>query len=106
MMAETAGTSDRVRRCVANAIADVNSLRPVDEQVPTGPDTVLAGEGGVLDSLGLVNFAVALETLVEQEFGATPGLVAEILGASDPAPFRTIALMETFVAERLPDGGR
>jgi acyl carrier protein len=92
---------ERVAACVRAAIAEVNRLRGPDAQVAGAPHTVLVGEGGALDSLGIVNLVVALENAVERDFGQAFGLVGEILGASDPERFRTVGLLTDFVTETI-----
>ena len=91
----------RIARCISDAVREVNSLRAVDEQVGQEPATVLLGDGGALDSLGFVNLAVALEDSIQREFGPSVVVVGELLGAPDPASFRTIELLHSFVRERI-----
>lgn len=97
----SAEVRERVRRCVTEAVAEVNQLREADDQVSATPDAVLFGEGGPLDSLGVVNLAVALEGTVEREFQASAGLVADILSATDAEAFRTVDLLVDFAAVRV-----
>jgi acyl carrier protein len=94
-------TERRISRCVSGAIREVNALRAPDEQIAEDEATVLAGDGGALDSLGLVNLAVALDALVEGEFGQNIGLMGELLSAPDPTSFRTVGLLGNFVSARI-----
>lgn len=90
----------RAVACVQAAIREVNEMRPPDEPLPDTGDTVLFGEGGLLDSLGVVNLAVALDAAIEREFGVSAGIVGELLAADDPGGFRTVDLLVHFVARR------
>ena len=91
----------RLSRCVTEAIREVNTLRAPDDQVAESEETILVGDGGALDSLGLVNLAVALDGLLEREYGQNVGILGEMLSAADPADFRTVGLLKSFVSRRI-----
>ena len=91
----------RVAHCVSEALREVNTLRAADEQLIDDPSTVLVGSGGPLDSLGLVNLAVALEGAVERDFGRAIGVAADVLSAEDPSAYRTVGLLIQFVSDRV-----
>lgn len=50
---------------VSEAIQEVNEMRDPNQQIPTAPETLLSGEGGVLDSLGIASLIVAVEQRAE-----------------------------------------
>lgn len=50
---------------VSEAIQEINEMRDPNQQIPTAPETLLAGEGGMLDSLGIASLIVAVEQRVE-----------------------------------------
>lgn len=91
---------ERVRQAVEAAIDDVNLTLPEDRRLERSPEVVLVGEGGRLDSLGLVNFAVALEQRLKAEFQKTVSLT-ELVMAPDQTPFGTIGALCEFVSDRL-----
>jgi acyl carrier protein len=59
---------ERVRRVVEAAIDEVNLTLHHAERLGKTPDVRLVGDGGGLDSLGLVNLIVALEEKLKLEF--------------------------------------
>jgi acyl carrier protein len=73
---------------VHRAIERVNELLPVGESVPKGMATVLLGPGGRLDSMGFVNFLVALEEEFNERFGTRLALPELML--TDNSGVRTI----------------
>ena len=95
------GLEARVTRCVSEALREVNALRAPDEQVGLAPDAPLFGGESGLDSLGLVNLAVALEGAVEREFGTRFGLMADMLEAKDPGLFGTVQELTRFAEVRV-----
>lgn len=72
------------------AVDEVNSLLPMDKRLAKSADTALTGDETVLDSLGLVNFLVAVEGAVASQCGATISLINEDSMSRQPSPFRTI----------------
>jgi len=72
-----------VNRIVCRAIDAVNELS-LDGGLSKDGESVLVGEGGQLNSMGFVNFVVALEEEIEAATGRTLS-IAERLGADAPA---------------------
>ena len=99
---ESAGQSRaRAKYCVENALREVNSLRAKNAQIPEDGLTEIAGAGGLLDSLGFVNLAVALDLDLAREFGPEVSVMAELLAAADPSEFATIDKLVDFVSSRI-----
>ncbi len=48
---------------------EINEILPQEKRVKRSLETVLFGSTGVLDSLGITIFIVALEQKIEEEFG-------------------------------------
>ena len=88
-MSET--VRDRVLKALQGAVDEVNQLRADGAHLDLSPETVLVGDGGSLDSLGLVNLLVSAEERLEDEFGRSPSLTDE-LGA-DQAAFETVGAL-------------
>ncbi|HAH07197.1 MAG TPA: hypothetical protein DCM05_11865 [Elusimicrobia bacterium] len=95
---------ERALQAVYAAIDETNPMLRGTMRLDKSPDTVLLGEGSRLDSLGLVNLIVAVETRVEQDFHETIGL-ADALGTLAPGggPFRTVGALAEHVAGLLKD---
>lgn len=62
--------------------------------------TVLFGENGILDSIGLVTLIVAVEQAIEETFGVSISLADEKAMSQRNSPFRTIDSLAEF-AQRL-----
>ena len=58
-----------ITRAVHRSIESVNEFLPAGQALEARDDTVLLGSGAGLDSLGFVNFIVALEEELERELG-------------------------------------
>jgi acyl carrier protein len=64
-----------------------------------GVDAPLFGYDGVLDSLGLVSFVVAVEQAIESEFGITLTVADEKAMSQEHSPFRTIGALVDYVED-------
>ena len=58
---------ERIRTAVYRTIDAVNDLLPAGQSLAANDDAVLVGQTAVLDSMGFVNFVVALEEELERE---------------------------------------
>lgn len=64
-----------------------------------GGDAPLFGVDGVLDSLGLVSFVVAVEQTIESELGITLTVADEKAMSQEHSPFRTIGTLANYVED-------
>ncbi len=53
-------TPDEALTAISQAVAELNLSLPPEKQISSDPDAILFGEGGQLDSLGLVNLVDVL----------------------------------------------
>ena len=96
--------TDRITEIIWSAIDEVNELLPVEARIPKDADAVLLGQGGGLDSFGLVNLVVALEQRIEDEFHVTLTLADERAMSRSRSPFRTVRSLHEYVEKLLNDG--
>jgi acyl carrier protein len=79
------------------AVDEVNQLLPKAQRLEKSLDTVISGEGGRLDSLGLVNLIFAIEQKLEQQCRVTIALVDEAALSRPDDPFRTLGTLTDHV---------
>jgi len=89
---------DKVIQALFKAMDDVNQLLPKKEQLEKSEETVLSGESGKLDSLGLVNLIVAAERKIEEDFGLHVPLTNEKVMLQSENPFKTVRTLATYIA--------
>ncbi|MGH3117315.1 MAG: acyl carrier protein [Gaiellales bacterium] len=70
-----------------------------------GRDTALLGRDGVLDSMGLVALVVAVEQVIEDEYGVSVSLADERALSERKSPFKTVGTLAEY-AGRLVEGAR
>ncbi len=87
------------------AIDQVNELLPSDRCLEKTPETVLSNraEQNSLDSLGMVNFIVALEQLISEELGVSVSLADDLVISEHDNPFRTVATLAENIGKLLED---
>ena len=67
-------------------------------------DTVLFGENGVLDSMGLVTLIVAVEQAIEDQYDKAVGLADEKAMSQARSPYRSVASLAEYAAGQMDTG--
>lgn len=94
----------RVLACIYAAIDEANLDREGAPPLEKSPSTPIHGENG-LDSLGLINFVVAVEENLEREFEAMVVIGDDRALDRDPSPFGTVGALATYVEILLKEQG-
>ena len=87
----------KVVDCLYAAVDEVNLERTGEPLIEKALDTPIHGSASELDSLGLINFIVAVEENVEREFGVSIVLADDRALSQEPSPFASIAALATYV---------
>jgi acyl carrier protein len=99
-------TTEDVAGVITDALAELNRMLPPDKHIPLTPDVVLAGDGGRLDSLGLVNLILALETGVAEHFGVQISLSDERAMTQENSPFRNAQVLAEYIGRLIEENRR
>ena len=94
-------SGEQIEQLVYRVIDDFNDQLPEDRCLKKHPETILFGEGGMLDSLGLVNLIVATEDLMAEAFGGSLVLADEKAMSQQRSPFRTVSALVEYITQRL-----
>ena len=101
--------NDAVLQIVYAALEEANDDRLDLPPLPRRPGTRLYGTEEGLDSLGLVNFLVAVEERLESSLGALIALCDERTLAAEPSPLESVLALVEHVERLLeatpPRGG-
>ena len=89
----------KIIQSIMDAIDEINERYPEDKRLSKSVDTVLTGESGKLDSLGLVSFVVSVEERIQNDLGVNISLADEI-GNVDGA-LRTPEILAEHIAKEL-----
>ena len=86
-----------------DVIDEFNAQTEQDKHLKQHADETLFGDGGVLDSLGLVNLITLVEEHVEDEFDVTITLADEKAMSRKKSPFRTVGSLIAYVSDLLEE---
>lgn len=87
----------KVMQTVFEAVDELNEQLPKEERLEKSVDTPLFGDGGRLDSLGLVSLVTILEQKIEENFGVNATLLEDIADLDDENPFRNVKSLADYV---------
>lgn len=82
--------NERVLACVYEAIDEANEDRADRPPLEKLPETPIHGTADGLDSLGLINFVVAVEENVERDLGVAIVLSDDRSVSREPNPFESV----------------
>lgn len=95
---------NQILRLIFSAVNEINQQLPKDQQLVKSIDTVLFGQQGKLDSLGLVNLIVATEQKIEEELGVAITIADEKAMSQKHNPFKTIGSLSDYISLLLKEG--
>ena len=87
---------EQIINVIYNVFDEVNEQLDLDARLKKSTDTVIVGDGGKLDSLGMVNFVVGLEQKLMDELDVDISLADQLMNADDH--FRTVDSLAAFIA--------
>lgn len=89
--------NEKVLELIYRAIDDLNVELSEEDQLKKAPDTILFGNSGALDSLGLVNLIIATEQYVDSDLGVAFTLADERAMSQKSSPFRTVGTLADYI---------
>ncbi len=88
-----------INEAVLAALREYNGRVADDERLPLDRDTVLLGDGGRLDSLGLINLLTTVERSVGERLGREIVIVSEEALCRGSFPVSTVGTLLDYVCE-------
>ena len=88
-------SKENVIQTIYDAIDEINIFLAEEARLEKSPETLLTGDQGTLDSLGLINFIVEIEGRVQKNFGLELNLI-ETLDSPDN-PMESIKKLAEFI---------
>lgn len=89
---------ERALALIYDTVDTINRQLPPPRRLARSPRTVIVGAGGSLDSLGIVNFVLALEERTADALGREVPLLDPDRLAAEDGPFRTIDTLADHLA--------
>jgi len=95
--------TERILQTIYTAVDEINEQLPKGKSLAKSPETVLFGQLGQLDSLGLVSLIVTVEQYIQAEFGSDVTLADERALSQRNSPFQTIATLASYIPSLLDE---
>jgi acyl carrier protein len=96
---------DQIESLILSALRELAEDFAKPELASAGPETVLFGAGGILDSLALVQLIAELEARVSEEFGRDIVIADERAMSRSRSPFRSVATLRDYLGELVGEEG-
>ena len=84
---------------IMNCITQLNKQLAVGDRLGTSPDTILMGEGGTLDSLGLITLLVNIEQELVSKHGLSCPLLDTATSEESPDAMRTFGKLVEWITQ-------
>ena len=88
---------EKIDQLIFNAIEEINQQLEEDNKLSKSMETILFGENGKLDSLGLINLIVAVEQNIEDTFNVSITLADEKAMSQEDSPFESVASLSKYI---------
>lgn len=98
--------STAILESIYKVVDSFNSNPEYDFTIDKNPDSVLFGGEGRFDSLGMVNFIVAVEQQIEDDFNKVITLVDERAMSMKNSPFRNVQCLVDYISVLIKEGDR
>ncbi len=90
-----------IRGIIISALIQLKEEMEDSLETEINDDTVLIGQEGILDSLGLVNLIVSTEQKIEEELGMIITLADEQALSQKNSPFRNVGSLVDYISSVL-----
>ena len=84
---------------IYEAMEELNEQLPEESNLPKERETVLYGEGGLLDSMGFINLLVILEEKLESDLKISVGLTSDSEILAQPERRWTVTELSSHIGE-------
>jgi acyl carrier protein len=84
---------------IYEAMEELNEQLPEESNLPKEHETVLFGENGLLDSMGIINLLVILEEKLESNLKISVGLTSDSEILAQPERRWTVAELSSHIGE-------
>lgn len=92
---------DDLAALIVNIAHELNDEEEIELPEELTTNTLLFGEGGLLDSMGLVSLVIAVEQAIEERFDARVSLADEKALSQSNSPYRSIDSLAAYAADEL-----
>lgn len=92
---------DDLAALIVEIAQELNEEEEIELSGELNTETPLFGEGGLLDSMGLVSLVIAVEQAIEERFESRVSLADEKALSQSNSPYRSIGTLAEYAANEL-----
>lgn len=92
--------NEELKELVVETAMDLGN-EAIDSCGDLGIETMLFGNEGLLDSMGLVSLVIAVEQAIEDKFGKNVALADDKALSQSKSPYRTVGTLIDYAAAQL-----
>ena len=93
----------KITTIIYDTIDEINDENPYDMRLNKSPNTIISGDKGKLDSLGVINFIITLEEKIDKEFNKIINLQNEDLLLSNESPLEKVESLIDYLLHQIND---
>lgn len=88
---------EQILEIIYKSLDEINDMSQAKNSIKNNPDTILFGKGSQLDSFGLVNLIIEIESKIDEAFDKAVTLADEKAMSQMNSPFRTINSLTDYI---------
>jgi len=92
--------SQDISEIIFACIDNLNKQLPANGKLAKTSETILLGEGGVLDSLGLITLCVSMEEAISGQTGVNYALLDELMSERGQRSLQSIGSMMEWIKQQ------
>ncbi|HMO49567.1 MAG TPA: hypothetical protein PKE26_03405 [Kiritimatiellia bacterium] len=94
-------SNEAIQSIVTTCYLSILDVRGIPHPPEINRDTLMFGEGGPIDSMGIVMMVVDVEEAVRAKFGQTVSLADDRAMSQRNSPYRSIGSLTDYIAAQL-----
>ena len=94
---------EKIVQAIYEAVDEVNLQQRENHQLSKTPETLLYGQGALMDSLGLVTLVMETEQRINDQFDCSVTLANDKAFSQKNSPFRTVRSLADYIATLLEE---
>ncbi len=91
---------DDLVQLIIEIAKDLNDQEQIRLEGDLDGETRLFGQGGILDSMGLVSLVIAVEQAIEERYGVSVALADEKAMSQKSSPYRTVGTLAAYAVDQ------
>lgn len=84
---------------IKSVVSEINKMLPKNQLITPEPETVIVGNGSLIDSLALLNFLILIEDNISNRIGKNISLVEHLI--NEGCAIQNLGNLATFIDQEI-----